>query len=479
MEDEIRQLVSTIRDLMRQSRTGWVYWNQVSRQQTGSAEFSDVLIALASLPDWQHLFVMTGGVVKLTVEGLAFLDAFIPPPLSDVQKIAKSVVHYAARLHDIWLPVHKVSKVAQVGNKVVQAVYGDLVDEPLPSESPVQLCSPGSSPTRGKIVGQEADGSVLYIAFESEILPDSLPAKLRIERGFLLNRLAWQIDSLPGIPDRMRVVLNGCSQGMLVADLDSLVVGKSLASVQAPWTRFLWGPPGAGKTFAIAHLAATLLQAEPQSKILVVAPSNRAVDVAVEQIVERLGTNGLGHLIEQRKILRYGYPRKSQIIDRPELLGPPQLDQLSREVKRLARQIENAEKEEHEDVQLAVIRAGMLAAQDAVKAALSAHISNASVIATTTTLAYLPASPISPITWNTILVDEVTMVTPAMCTFWHHGRRIDSSWRVIRDNLGLFMKAGWVNLRKTMNGWGGMFLTRAVFRMGLRTNARSERMIAV
>ena len=86
-------------------------------------------------------------------------------------------------------------------------------------------------------------------------------------------------------------------------------------------------------------------------------------------------------------------------------------------MRAVATQIERAEKEEHEDVQLALLRAELLAAQEAVKAAVSEHMDNAALVATTTTLAYIPTSPVSPRTWNTVLVDEVTMVTPAMCTF--------------------------------------------------------------
>ena len=103
-ELEVRKLVVTIRDLVRQSRNGWVYWTQVARHQTGSTEYADVLVALASLPQWKHLFAMTGGVVKLTAEGLTFSAASVPQPVNEIQKIAKAVIHYAARLHDISAP---------------------------------------------------------------------------------------------------------------------------------------------------------------------------------------------------------------------------------------------------------------------------------------------------------------------------------------------------------------------------------------
>ena len=45
------------------------------------------------------------------------------------------------------------------------------------------------------------------------------------------------------------------------------------------------------------------------------------------------------------------------------------------------------------------------------------HVCTCSVVATTSTLASLPTGPISGIRWPSVMVDEVTMVTPAMCTF--------------------------------------------------------------
>ena len=39
------------------------------------------------------------------------------------------------------------------------------------------------------------------------------------------------------------------------------------------------------------------------------------------------------------------------------------------------------------------------------------------LVATTTTLAYMPNSPVAARLWDTVIVDEVTMVPPAMCAF--------------------------------------------------------------
>lgn len=181
---EVARLVVTIRNLLRQSTTGWVKWTHVARQHKGSVEFTGWLCGLAELPQWKHLFATGGGVVKLTADGLAFANNSCPQELTETQRIASAVLHYAGRLYDTCLRVQKVAQVAKVGNKVVQALYVDLAEDPLTADTPVRLCPNGARPTDGKIVGQETDGSVLYVAFETEVFQEHLPATLRIDRGF-------------------------------------------------------------------------------------------------------------------------------------------------------------------------------------------------------------------------------------------------------------------------------------------------------
>ena len=368
-ESCVRGISRTIAVLSRQSAAGWVPWSQVSKQLMGSVEFVDLIVAIASLPQWQQLFAVSRGAVKLTEQGIIFASEISAEPLSEIQRISGAVTRYAARLHDIWLQVHRVSKIANIEgkngsklSKVVQAVEVDQTDERLPSGTPIQFCSEKSSPTRGRIVGQESDGSVLYVAFDCEVFPDSLPAKLRVDRGFLINCLAAQLETLAAVPERMRTVLHeSVGKFIPIASPDSLAVGNGLASLHGSWTRFLWGPPGAGKTFALGQIVSALIRSEPQATILIVAPSNRAVDVALEQVVGRLESEGNGGLIKQRKVLRFGYPQRSQIIGRPELLGPSELDELNAVQSKLERQIRQAEKEECNDEQLALRRAEFLA----------------------------------------------------------------------------------------------------------------------
>lgn len=417
-ESHIQRLALTIQKLMPRYPNSWVSWRKVAKEQEGSEEFELTLSAFAQLDEWKHLFIHNGKVVKLSEDGIRFAQAQRFEEVTETQQIANGVRRYAARLDRIWLKVEHVSRVARVGKKFIQAVYVNLAEDFISSESPVEFRPQGGSVTHGKIVGQEPDGGVLYVAFDNEIFESSLPAVLSIDRAFLLHQLADRIGNLPHLPVLIDPILhNKSSLSISVAGQNSVEVADELACIPTPWTRFLWGPPGAGKTFALGHLITRLIQDEPEDQILIVAPSNRAVDVAVEQLVGQIEISGVRQIIEQRKILRFGYPRKTQIIERPELLGPPQLDELNKRVKTLSVQIAKAEREKSSSADIAVLRAEMLAAQEEVKNAVVAHIRHSQVVATTVTLAYLSSSPIPSNAWSTVLVDEVTMVTPAMCTF--------------------------------------------------------------
>lgn len=417
LESDIQKTAKTVFGLMKTSKNAWVSWDQVSKDQTGSTEDASRLCSLASLPEWKLLFATRGNVVKLTADGIIYVQNLPPDTPTLTGMIANAVIQYAAGLKPICLKGDHVSTVATVGNRVVQAVHIDLIDEVLPSETPLKIYSKNSSSSDGKIVGQEPDGGVLYVALSSEILPADLPITLLIDRAYLLTQLAKQLHALASMPERMSALFDKHVGVSLIAHDDSKVVAGQLAKLPPPWTRFLWGPPGAGKTYGLGHFVAQLLRAEPESRILIVAPSNRAVDVAIEHLATRLEVNSMERLILQRKLLRFGYPRKTSVIEKPDLLGPPHLDALNKGVQALSRQIAKAEHDRVSDADLAVLRTELLAAQEAVKDAVHQHVQECSVVATTTTLAYMPGSPIPKTDWDTVIVDEVTMVPFAMCTF--------------------------------------------------------------
>lgn len=418
---KIHQLAWTIRNLSQRTGKDWVSWRQVAKEQEGSEELEVELSCLAFLPEAVGLFSVTndGRFVKLTEKGLQL--AAKPPQRQDsqVQMIALAVKKYASSLKPQTLNVERLITIARTGKKYVQAVYVNLEDNVIPPETPVRFISRGGKvlPSNGRIVGQEPDGNILYVAFEHEVLGIHLPAILHVDRAFLLHKLATSIENLDELPLLAQPLLKTVGTGFPIGRDQSEEVADGLAQLRSPWTRFLWGPPGAGKTYALGRLVMRLIRAEPKCQVLIVAPSNLAVDVALEQFIKQIQRSELSYLIGQRKIFRYGYPRKSEILGFPELLGPANLDEHTQKIKLISSRISRAERAEASDADLAVLRAELLAEQESLKTLVKEHIKESQVVATTATLAYLPSSPIAQTIWNTVLVDEVTMIPPAMCIF--------------------------------------------------------------
>ena len=419
-EANVHQTVLTVRQLLPQSKNGFVPWWRVAKELFGSEQYADVLSSLATMPQWKQYFVSGDKGVKLTAEGYQLASKVKTPTLAGTNLIADCVRKYASRLKNVSLEVRRISKVAKVGERYVHALTVDASDDMVASETPCDFRPrDGSSSTRGNIIGQEPDGGVLYVALDCELFESSLPAYISIDRAFLLRQLSDRLSELKIMPVRMAAALRTQDSLNLtpIANPDSLSVAAQLAGLPTPWTRFLWGPPGAGKTYGLGYLVSRLLEMEPDSKTLIVAPSNRAVDVALEQLVGHIEQSKQSDLLSRRGILRFGYPRKTQIFERPELLGSPALDELNRNVKNLSAHIQKAEREHQSQKHIAVLRTEMLAAQEAVKNAVVSHIEQCRIVATTVTLGYLASSPISKFKWDNVIIDEVTMVPPAMCAY--------------------------------------------------------------
>ncbi len=416
----VRKILLAIMCLRSKAVNGKISWRLISKEIHGSEEFAAMFSSIASMEPWKKYFVSNDKDVKLTQEGFNFAASIPPPTLSTMEHVADCVRQYAARLRNITLNVKSITRVAQVGQRYVQAFVVEASDEPIPSETPCEFRpNDGSSLTYGRIIGQEPDGGVIYIALDSEVSDASLPAVLSIDRAYLLTQLAVRIRELKEMPELMCAALRPSSapEVSIIADSDSLIVAEELSNLSTPWARFLWGPPGAGKTFGLGRLVARLLEKEPASKTLIVAPSNRAVDVAMEQVVKHIMRSARSEAVSNRELLRFGYPRAQSILDRAELLGSEALDDLSGKARVLSARIQRAERDRNNLQEIAVLRTEMLAAQEAVKNAVEIHIGGCRVVATTVTLAYLSSSPIAKFRWDNVIVDEVTMVTPAMCTY--------------------------------------------------------------
>jgi hypothetical protein len=421
-DPKIVDLLQIIDSLSNRYKQSWIKLRKVAKELEGSEEFEPLIYGYAEIAKSEGWVALTSNQknIMLTEEGRKVISSslLIPQKQSETEKIAKAVKKYAARLERQTLRIESVMTVARAGGKFVQALSINLDENSIMPQTPVEFRPQGGGAmTRGLVVAQDEDGGIVYVAFDSEVLEINLPAILSVDRAFLLNQLATSLDKLEAYPPLAAPIFNQETKGFPIAKENSREVADMLAYLRPPWTRFLWGPPGAGKSYALGRLAVNLLERDINHRMLVVAPSNMAVDVTMSQIVSHLEESNLKYLIEDRKILRYGYPRNSDVLERSEILGTPILDEQTRKIRRLSSRIKVAEHKKVSDKEIAILRTELFAAQEELKRLVNDHVSNCSIVATTTTLAYLPSSPIGQQSWDTILVDEVTMVPPAQCVY--------------------------------------------------------------
>lgn len=439
IERSIQRLIQAVSEV---GGADWAKSRHVAKIMEGSEEFAEYVSGLAQVPEAAGLFVVSrdGWYIKLTEKSLRRVvrseryhsgsrktvlhPSLDTDSLADTSsfrttpgEIAQSVRIYASNLRRLRLRVMGISTVAKTDRRYVQAVGVTLDDGIIPSETPVELYKSGGGMIRGRVVGQEPDGTVLYVAFDNQVMTYDLPSTLSVDRAFLLHNLAESLDRLVSLPGLSGALFGGDGLGPTIGHRDSVEVADKLAELHPPWTRFLWGPPGAGKTYAIGRLIARLLQSDHSGPVLLVAPSNLAVDVALEQLLLHLEHVAFSELVGKGRILRYGYPRKHSILSRADLQGPPELRALTNEVKRFAAEIARVERAKGAEIELSVLRAELIAKQEEIRSLLIAHLAQCRVVATTAAMAFLKTSPIHEMKWSTVIIDEVTMVPPAVCVY--------------------------------------------------------------
>lgn len=420
VRQKLYETITTIYQLQNEKNLEWLTWGVVAKAQEGSVELAITLSSYAQLPMAQEFLVTLKSSVKLTEAGYALARQLLanPSPKSQTQEIAAAVKRYASGIRPNRYPVTAIGGAVRTERRYVHAVAADIGDDIIATNTPVSIYrADGSAAAYGTVVGQDNDEGLLYLALESEITSHDLPCALRVDRAFLLYQLATALEQLPTFPERAKAILDPKDSRLPITNEDSGAVADMLQGLRTPWTRFLWGPPGAGKTYALGRLMLNLLKRDPNCRILLVAPSNFAADVALEQFIGQLEKSDLRSLLAEHQILRYGYPRKAELLARPELLGSAAQREKARAIERLAEEIRREAEKKIDEQRLAVKRAQLLGLQEELKQLVSEHLRQCRVVATTTTLAYMQASPITQQKWDTVLVDEVTMVPPAMCVY--------------------------------------------------------------
>lgn len=177
----------------------------------------------------------------------------------------------------------------------------------------------------------------------------------------------------------------------------------------------IWGPPGTGKTYTMAKISAEFLR---QGKsVLIVSHSNVSVDNVAKQIYSQIKDSPLSVLLQDSKILRYGYVRDEELQKNDYITSfkvviknsfdKAEFDRLQDEYRKLI-----AEAEVSSDIS---IQQRILRINQALKAIKARHkdiekelVANARLVATTVSKLYAD-SLFEGMTYDVVMFDEISM----------------------------------------------------------------------
>jgi hypothetical protein len=167
-------------------------------------------------------------------------------------------------------------------------------DIKLADDTPVELVQANGSRNPGQVVGISRDEAIIYAALRYEAKLADLPATLEVNKGKPIADLATRLSQLGAIPSLWSLFSASVSHSGFGRE-NSSHLAEDLMKLPGEWVRFLWGPPGAGKTHCIGALTCSLLQRDSKHRVLLVAPSNVAVDAALLEAVVALENNSVGN----------------------------------------------------------------------------------------------------------------------------------------------------------------------------------------
>ena len=196
-----------------------------------------------------------------------------------------------------FVPVERGTCVGQTGRYWLYRFVVRKVT--IPDDTPVEVHFDGQAPLRGVVASHL--GGKLVVGLEKDLGPLIGAAMLVVDLTWLLERLRDRLDDVRRgtdpfnrasaertfRPARARVADRQphpvVERGPRVMNEDQLqAVRRSLGSD----TTFVWGPPGTGKTWTLARVVEAHFRAG--RSVLLVSNTNVAVDVALEEVAERL-----------------------------------------------------------------------------------------------------------------------------------------------------------------------------------------------
>jgi AAA domain len=242
------------------------------------------------------------------------------------------------------LPLSNGRRIGQVGAAFQYAFSVDSVLN-VPDDAPGDLIVPGKERLPATIVSIEGLTITISVAVDLGNFVSS--ARLQTDLTFLLRKLIERIEFLNGksnpAGDRILAFTEASGVNESIS-LDGLNTEQNLAVASSVGrdTTFIWGPPGTGKTKTIGGIGETLFN--KQRSLLLVSHTNTAVDGAMLQIAERLGSQ-----VKDGAVIRVGVPKDERLKEHPDLLLETHVERRSKGISSRISALEQEKKLKHED----------------------------------------------------------------------------------------------------------------------------------
>lgn len=365
-----------------------------------------------------------------------YADGLLGPVLEELSEAVRDEVAAAKKnpLRHFWV---------FDGEPVWQNDSGTLVQFrcevalPILPESPIELLRDGEPPIDGTLVSIEQFEILVFLNADiDEPIPQ---ARLSSKPWFIYGALLNKLEGLQQAPEGdLTVPLAILGRGPCGTAADSDLATRAanqlralddqalhpnaaqevaMAKVLGSRVHYVWGPPGTGKTAALAQMARGVVGKE--GRLLVLAHANVAVDVAALRVADAFeGTPALA----EGKILRIGVPQLAEVrartgltpesaleVTQPHLVRlRDRLEAERRDLARALRQGGGSERNARLGDQLKEVRAQLADVRRQIDAAIERLIARASVL-----LATLSRSVIDPriAGWpaDTLFIDEASM----------------------------------------------------------------------
>ena len=184
---------------------------------------------------------------------------------------------------------------------------------------------------------------------------------------------------------------------------------KAVQSVFSQNVTFIWGPPGTGKTYTLSKIIAKACT--NGLRVLAVSISNISIDILGKEIINEFGnfSESSKKLLEDRKVLRFGYPVLSEIVNDSRLYPKKEeVDRVRKEYGTVLKYLRSHSKNtDREDIARA--RNKQILLKNEIKQINQTRIANSQLVFTTAAQCFL-ADNFEHEKFDLVVVDEVGMM---------------------------------------------------------------------